>query len=55
MALEAADIQGNVLRGFGHAHVRHLALAVSDPAGGRAQLAALLPGVPPVETQVTSS
>lgn len=54
MSIELNDVQGNVLRGFGHEYARHFALAATDPAGGRALIAALLPGEPPVETQVTN-
>ena len=55
MSIDAADVQGNVLRGFGHACARHFALGVGEAAGGRALIAGLLPGQPPVETQVTSA
>ena len=55
MSIELGDVQGNVLRGFGHEYARHFALAVGDAARGRALIAALLPGEPPVETQVTNA
>ena len=55
MSIDPADIQGNILRGFGHEHARHFALAVGDAAAGRALIGGLLPGEPPVETQVTTA
>ena len=55
MSLDVRDIQGNLLRGFGHHHARHFALAVGDPAGGRALIGGLLPGEEPVETNVTTA
>jgi deferrochelatase/peroxidase EfeB len=55
VSVDLADVQGNVLRGFGHHFARHFALSVGDPAGGRALIGALLPGRPPVDTQVTTA
>ncbi len=36
---DLADVQGNLLRGYRKPHVRHLVLAVSDPAAARRWLA----------------
>jgi Dyp-type peroxidase family len=47
MALELHDIQGNVLRGYGHSHAGHLAVRVLDGASGRRLIRDLLPGVTP--------
>ena len=55
MNVDLSDVQGNVLRGFGHHFARHFALAVGDTAGGRALIAGLLPGELPLETQVTTA
>lgn len=47
VAIEWDDIQGNVLRGYGFDHGRHLVLTVDDPAGARRWLTAVLPAVTP--------
>jgi Dyp-type peroxidase family len=39
--LERADIQGNVLRGYGYEHAAYLFLAVNDPGAARAWLRGL--------------
>ncbi len=54
-ALDLADIQGNVLRGFGFSRVRHFALAFGDPAAARQFVAGLLPGAGGACPQVTSA
>ncbi|MEY2553275.1 MAG: hypothetical protein QOC57_1135 [Ilumatobacteraceae bacterium] len=51
-ALDLADIQGNILRGYRFPDVRYFTLAITDPAGGRALLDVLLKGtevIPAVE------
>jgi Dyp-type peroxidase family len=45
VAIEWNDIQGNVLRGYGFDHGRHLVLAVDDPGRARRWLSATLPAV----------
>jgi Dyp-type peroxidase family len=47
MKLELHDIQGNVLRGYGHPHAGHLAVRVLDGASGRRLIRDLLPAVTP--------
>jgi deferrochelatase/peroxidase EfeB len=54
-ALDLADIQGNVLRGFGYPRVRHFALGVGDAAAARQFLAGLLPGAEGSCPQVTTA
>lgn len=54
-ALDLADIQGNVLRGFRATHARHLALAVGAGGGGPAFLAALVSGRPDQNPQVSTA
>jgi deferrochelatase/peroxidase EfeB len=44
MALDLADIQGNLFRGYRCANARHFALGVGDPASARAFLAGLISG-----------
>ncbi len=41
---EAADVQGNILRGYRKTHVRHLVLEVTDRAAARRWLAACISG-----------
>jgi Dyp-type peroxidase family len=45
MTLELEDIQGNVLRGYGHPFAAFVALRVVDAASGRRLIRDLLPGV----------
>jgi deferrochelatase/peroxidase EfeB len=46
--LDLADIQGNLLRGYRAANVRHLAVGFGDPPAARALLRELLDGPGPV-------
>lgn len=48
--LALADIQANILRGYSGANVRHIAVGVADPAGGRALLHELVNGPAPTVT-----
>ena len=55
MALDLADIQGNLLRGYRSANARHFALGVGDQAGAAAFLAALVSGKEKVSPQITTA
>jgi len=52
--LDLADIQGNVLRGYNFAHARHFALGVTEPAGARRFIAALVSGDETQSPQVST-
>jgi deferrochelatase/peroxidase EfeB len=54
MALDLADIQGNLLRGYRFTDARHFALAVSDAAGARRFLGDIVSGNPRRGPQVTT-
>jgi deferrochelatase/peroxidase EfeB len=55
MALDLADIQGNLLRGYRSANARHFALQVGDPAGGATFLAGLISGDEAASPQITTA
>jgi deferrochelatase/peroxidase EfeB len=55
MALDLADIQGNLLRGYRSANARHFALEVGPPAGGAAFLAGLISGDERRSPQITTA
>jgi deferrochelatase/peroxidase EfeB len=55
MALDLADIQGNLLRGYRSANARHFALQVGDQAGGGAFLAGLISGDEAASPQITTA
>jgi deferrochelatase/peroxidase EfeB len=55
MALDLADIQGNLLRGYRSANARHFALAVGDQAGGAAFVAGLISGDERASPQITNA
>lgn len=55
MALDLADIQGNLLRGYRSANARHFALAVGDPKGAAAFIAGLVSGDEKRSPQVTTA
>ncbi len=52
-AIDLADVQGNILRGYRMPDVRHIALSIGEPVQGRVFLSLLLTGdgdVPPIMT-----
>lgn len=55
MALDLADIQGNLLRGYRSANARHFALAVRDAAKGAAFIAGLISGDEKRGPQITTA
>jgi deferrochelatase/peroxidase EfeB len=54
-ALDLADIQGNLLRGYRCANARHFALGVTDPSRARAFIADLVCGDEARSPQITSA
>lgn len=53
MAIDLADVQGTILRGYRVDYARHFVLQVTDPAGARRVLGDLIQGgtdVPPITT-----
>ncbi|HEY7948837.1 MAG TPA: hypothetical protein VID75_14245 [Acidimicrobiales bacterium] len=55
MALDLADIQANVLRGYRAGHARHFALSLPTPAGAGALLASMTNGADGTCPQVSSA
>jgi deferrochelatase/peroxidase EfeB len=55
MALDLADIQGNLLRGYRSANARHFALGVGDAAKGAAFVAGLISGDEQQSPQITTA
>ena len=55
MALDLADIQGNLLRGYRSANARHFALAVTEPNGGAEFIAGLVSGDEQRSPQITTA
>jgi deferrochelatase/peroxidase EfeB len=55
MAVDLADIQGNLLRGYRSANARHFALGVEDAAGARAFIAGLVSGDEDSSPQLTTA
>jgi deferrochelatase/peroxidase EfeB len=57
--LDLADIQGNILRGYGFGYARHFALGIGDTAEARASarafIGSLLPGAPGEGPSVTTA
>jgi deferrochelatase/peroxidase EfeB len=57
--LDLADIQGNILRGYGFGYARHFALGIGDTAEARASarafIGSLLPGAPGKGPWVTTA
>lgn len=52
--LPLGDIQGNVLRGYGYAHARHFALAVTDAKAAKTFIAGLVSGDQEQSPQISS-
>jgi deferrochelatase/peroxidase EfeB len=55
MALDLADIQGNLLRGYRSANARHFALSIGNAQGGAAFIASLVSGNESKSPQVTTA
>jgi deferrochelatase/peroxidase EfeB len=55
MALDLADIQGNLLRGYRSANARHFALEVGNRPGGAAFIAGLVSGDESRSPQITTA
>ena len=53
--IDFTDIQGNILRGYGKDFVRHLVLAVDDPAAARRWLSDAISGDESVVPQITTA
>jgi len=54
-ALNFADLQGNILRGYGKAYVRHLVLAVDQPTAARRWLSDAICGDEGAAPQITTA
>jgi deferrochelatase/peroxidase EfeB len=53
-AFDFADIQGNILRGYGKPYVRHLVLSIDKPASARRWLSDAISGDESVTPQITT-
>jgi deferrochelatase/peroxidase EfeB len=53
--LDLADLQGNILRGYGKQYVRHLVLTVASPAAARRWLSDAVSGDESAAPQITSA
>ena len=55
MALDLADIQGNLLRGYRSANARHFALGIGNAQGGAAFVGDLVSGDESRSPQITTA